>query len=578
MNLNRINSEINRQERNKLNENWQLIEQGIDEAKEVANALLDAEIDTAALQTDIRNKLNQLEQNYAPELSSLSSQLADIQNETSFADKMRTMKRDGLGFYSINILGDSISHGANAPKIYDDAWTAILRKALQIELNTKNHGFVNLMSPIMNSKGSYSDLLYFSNPVSGWVRTEVSDYLGFCKITSSTPNATYMGTFQKYFKINKIGISVIKNSSSGTVNFVVKKLGEPTESTFSILNLNNATEAKEIIWLDTSNLSADIDYIKLVNVNGTNTITGIYVIDDIDKPVVNNYARSGARISDLSDYVINTAFNTNVLFFCLGFNRATDMDTYLNKCKAAYDTFKPIVYVLDFCWDDGRADISAKLNEFAAYCNAKFIQTIPRVTDAQSLVDSGFLSDTSHPSVTGHKVIAEKVLYVIGTTFLSKESITKYLSTEIELAGVTDLINNGVLRYKGYIDTAHANYAYFKDLKIRLEVKPTGNFTPTELWLGSTNGTNLFLYTSSTTTNSWSAQLVNAAKGVSTFAQASWSTEGSFEGVLDLGITNSELKAIVARIPSGTKIPIINGVVTSFTTNKTNLYDLMKYN
>lgn len=78
MNLNRIDSALNRAERNKLNENWQKIEQGIEEAKEVSNALLESEIDNAALQTDIQTKLNQLEEDYAPQLASVTAQLAEI--------------------------------------------------------------------------------------------------------------------------------------------------------------------------------------------------------------------------------------------------------------------------------------------------------------------------------------------------------------------------------------------------------------------------------------------------------------------------------------------------------------------
>lgn len=511
-----------------------------------------------------------LEQKYTTRLNEVSSQLDKIKQDknSTLADKIRKFKIDALGFKSINILGDSITHGANALKIYDDSWSAIVRKSLQIEFNTKNYGFVNLMSPIANKIGTYKDIFVtFTN----WTKTEINDYLGFYKLSSNTPNQYFSLTFQKYFQINKVGLCFQKSSVAGSVKVEVFQLGG-IKKEFNI-NLNNSTTINTIEWLDISTLD-NIDYLKVINVNGENIATGIYIMDNLEDVTINNYARSGAKISDCTDYIIENTFNTNCLIFTLGHNGGTDLDNYFTKFKKAYDKYKPLVYVFDFTWTNSRKNIADKLKDFANYCNAPYVEIIDRVEDAQTLVDGGFLSDQSHPTEEGHRIIADKILATMKTTFLSKGSINKYMSIDEETTKVNNLINNGVIVYSGKFDVADNNYRYFKDMKLRVEIKPTGEFTPTELYLGKTTGGFLALFPDSSTTGSWSANLPKT-KGTHNIQQANWESAKPFVGILDIG---EDITEIYNTIPDNTRIKLVYAIVSEITTQKTSLYDLMKYN
>ena len=57
---------------------------------------------------------------------------------------------DMYGEKSINIIGDSISQGKNAEKLYDDSWAAIFKRAINEKFGTNNIGFVSF-----NASDSY---------------------------------------------------------------------------------------------------------------------------------------------------------------------------------------------------------------------------------------------------------------------------------------------------------------------------------------------------------------------------------------------------------------------------------------
>jgi len=254
--------------------------------------------------------------------------------------------------------------------------------------------------------------------------------MGFYKLTSSVAEQ-YVNAFiqDKTYKVNKVGIGVIKNSSAGTIEVTIIEGGTGAEILKQTVDLNNLSEAQEVLWFDVTS-AVSITAIKIVNKTGTNAVTGIYLIEDMNQPVINNYSRSGAKIEDLSDGLIDKLFNTNAIVFALGHNStASAIDSYLAKCVTAYNTYKPMVYVLDLTWTDARLDTANKLKQFAKDCNGLYIEVIPRVSDANELITSGFLSDVSHPTVFGHKEIAEKFLSAAKAPITSKRLITNYIET-----------------------------------------------------------------------------------------------------------------------------------------------------
>ena len=378
--------------------------------------------------TEALVKVNDLEGNYAPRLNEVTKQLAQTERvlKNNIIKRLSKSKVDPLGFKSINIIGDSISHGANAPYIYHDAWTAIFRNAMQLSFETDNYGFVNIMPPMSNTQGTYTDQIYTST---NWTRENTTDTPGFFQLKSSIPDQYIRLSVQdKKYQVNKVGVAVKKTTQGGEVNIKV------LSSTFSVVNEKTislqSTNQQDIIWLDTDN-SSDVHRVDITNLSGTNILTGVYLMDDMDNIVVNNYSRSGARIEDLSDSLIDKLFNTNVVVFALGHNsNPTNIDSYLEKCRVAYETYKPYVYVVDFTWTNARKLTGQKLEKFASDVNGEYIEIIERVENAKELIESGFLSDVSHPSVEGHRVIGESVLVAVKSPVTSKALINNFYNAQ----------------------------------------------------------------------------------------------------------------------------------------------------
>lgn len=308
-------------------------------------------------------------------------------------------KRDSYGLLSMNILGDSISHGANAENMYLDSWTSLLRKKFMEDLDTLNYGFINFLSPLFNEKGIYKDILTFKND--GWELVESRETIGFFEIKSSEVKTSYNGIFQEAIQLKEIILKANNTHNSGQIkielldenNEFIKeeiiKLGEEIKESLISINVYTNKKIKEI---------------KIINILGKNILSGIFIMFDKDKPVLNNYSRSGARIHDLEGDIIEKAFNTNTLIFSLGHNKCEDDDEYLKKCVEAFNKYKPRLIVLDFCWNEDNENTSIKLKDLASKCNSKYI-------DCRSFKKySWFLSDESHPTKEGHRFLFEKIV------------------------------------------------------------------------------------------------------------------------------------------------------------------------
>lgn len=500
----------------------------------------------------------------------LAETAAEATSSINYKTKLLKSTPNQKGFIACNIIGDSISHGANAPNMFDDSWTAILRKALQIDFNTKNHGFMNLMSPISGSVGTFTDLIYFPSANALWTKVNTTDTLGFFKITSSTANQGHKGFFQKTNKFfKKLGIGVIKNASGGTVDLKING------TVITTLNLNKATEAQEIVYVDVSSIAIFAD-LEFVNKTGTNTITGLYFMDDTNNFVVNNYSRSGARIEDLSDSLIDKLFDAKVVFFCLGHNYSADtiVNERLAKCVEAYNKYKPILYVVDLVWDKSRLITETQLKNFATQCNSPYIKIIDKVDNVQTLIDSGFISDVSHPTVEGHRLIAEKILATAKTTFLTKSSIVQFQTVQNDLQNTNEILYTGKVRYTGEFDKSDPNYSKFKDIKMRLELIPKNGYAPTAIYFGQADATYWALYDDPVSASSVSGNLPRTT-GTHQIKQASWNDATKpFDAMLNIGEGS---QALIEALPINTRIKFINPIVTAFTTRKTNIKDLIEF-
>ena len=77
----------------------------------------------------------------------------------------------------VNIIGDSISHGANAPKIPEQSYVGLFKKAADAEWQGGNYGFVSLLAAIDNASGVYKEIHTISRSGS-WQTLQTGDFLG----------------------------------------------------------------------------------------------------------------------------------------------------------------------------------------------------------------------------------------------------------------------------------------------------------------------------------------------------------------------------------------------------------------
>jgi len=350
--------------------------------------------------------------------------IQDLTSEISLktrtlSDAIRMMKRNSRGFYSMHNVGDSISQGANSDYSDNNSWAGAIRKAIQTEYNSSNYGFVNFYG-----MGTTVDITtsWTTHNVTGWnfatSGSSNDNALGFISLKTSVVGANTQTSFreQNTKKFNKVMLEVAKNNTAGILEVRING------NLMSTIDCNTTSPTTGIITIDTSSVGF-LNTIQVRNVSGSNELLNIWYVDDLDKVVFNNYANSGEKLTGLTDTRINGIFDCSVLFFSLGFNTVTDaeMDTIFAKCVTAYNTYKPLMFVNDFCWNTGRSNVSAKLKKFAKDTDSVYIQVINPVSNVSDLINSGFLSDIAHPTNAGHEVITNKILNVTNMSTRSKK-------------------------------------------------------------------------------------------------------------------------------------------------------------
>jgi len=342
-------------------------------------------------------------------ITGIKSQLADIANKKSFSELFPTFGLSDKDFmYSINVLGDSISHGANAPLIYDQSWVNLLKKAFLNYTNSNNWGYINPLCEISNAMGTYRDWLSVNTTIIGVTDPNV---IGRYKYVMTGVNTITL-TPRSYKKVNRVGFEFQKIATNGSVKIYIDNILNTTFDVLAATGTNSAV--RNFIDIKTGIFSS----IKLENVSGENPFVGAFFFDDVLKPVLNNYSLSGSSLFYTGDNVLDRVFDTNIMIFALGHNdsfAAEDITAKLNTCYAKWNVKKPFLIVLDFIWETDKQATSDKLKAFCDSCGGVYIEPFGnKVVDAQTFIDLGLLSDTSHPTIYGHRVIANKVAQALG--------------------------------------------------------------------------------------------------------------------------------------------------------------------
>lgn len=339
---------------------------------------------------------------------------------------------DMYGEKSINIIGDSISQGKNAEKLYDDSWAAIFKKAINKKFGTNNIGFVSF-----NANDSYGVItateIHKITPDEKWVKAN-------SHLAPNTPgNFNYTAGSFTGGAVFTIEVNRKEGGIDRHINgFYVYYVAGPTYGKFDVKVNGNLLKTINC-YNDTLNYCARTEFIALPencedqvkielikNGNGYEAVTlcGMSYIDDPSGVKVNNYSLSGIKLTDFSESLLKELSKANIVIFTLGTNDAgmkvpiegfkRQLQIVVDACKANGST----LIVGDFIWarnGDTTFGEKYKIALQGAANNAEgcFLDFTKLPLD--SVLDlKSEKKDSCHPKVEGHKLIAQNLCKFFG--------------------------------------------------------------------------------------------------------------------------------------------------------------------
>ena len=364
------------------------------------------------------------------------SALKEINDRTSdFTHSYSMSKNKGkswtwFGINQISFVGDSITHGANASDLDSESWAGIIKSSLLNKYGSKNQGFEKLYLSMSNTAQPKMDGFH------------VIENYGFDLVVDSTNLSQ-----SKY--VGQTGDSMIITPKAST-KFQIIYNGMTADGTFTIKTNENYNYPITINSKVTSNEGMPYyatefhvnkgDSIIIEVTNGTVELLGVLYYQDRSDLFVNNYGRSGAKLSEVSDEVLQMWSQSSLSFFALGHNDSFFPDTIetfrekITKMISYYKASKCYVVVLDFLWTlDKDNAFRVELQRMATELNAPYIsfteEIYGRAVASQQWIDDGFLSDASHPSIRGHQIIADVIAQRLSLGLKSFESSFNKIAT-----------------------------------------------------------------------------------------------------------------------------------------------------
>ncbi len=309
-----------------------------------------------------------------------------------------------LGGETISVFGDSITQGANCPDIPNESYIGIVRKELNARYASGNYGFVSMHSKMSNTSGVYQEIHQVS--ANGFNSTSNGKYINAMAYVGSTQGSTI--DIEVYERFNEAYVYYYACDGYGAFDVLVNG-----EVVMSVDCSEGTTEA--LMVSDPVDISAyDNAEIQIkITRAGQVVITGMAYYDDPADFVINNYALDGLRLTQLSDEVIDQICDADTVIFALGFNDSynDDADVFSQKINKVIEAVKKYgckLYVNDFVWtgDAATNHYKLELQRLAEECSGTYIDYVGEI--GQEMLDA--MGDWAHPSVEGHRLIAELLL------------------------------------------------------------------------------------------------------------------------------------------------------------------------
>ena len=350
-----------------------------------------------------------------------------------------------FGEISINIIGDSISQGLNSEKLYDNSWAALFKKAIGNRFDAYNIGYTSLNCEDISSGYTNREIHTVTSQSGTWNRFSHSTCKttpGNCRYESPADSGTD-STLRISLDRNKDGIDRHINGfyiyyTAGTEygSFEVKINGNVVATVNCVSEILNECARSKYIALPAgcgNELTIDIvkkETDKKVSVNG---------ISYIDKPntvTVNNYSLSAIKLNDYDDALLEKLCQANIVIFTLGTNDvygAIKPNLFVRKLEIVKKACKEngsILIVGDVIWPrdydvNFGSRYKAALKACAEEANGYYIDfcTLYAENPSSFLSDNiaepkdengNYPKDPSHPSIEGHRLMADKLCEFFG--------------------------------------------------------------------------------------------------------------------------------------------------------------------
>ncbi|WP_394899455.1 BppU family phage baseplate upper protein [Clostridium paraputrificum] len=354
-----------------------------------------------------------IEEKYTERLNEIDSSLEEIENIEHIPYKLdrKTTYLNRFGWNCINLVGDSILHGANAPDIYKQSWGELIKKSLQEKYNSNNQGFEKgfcyMKNTVAEMKGFHEITL---NEDDSWqkVNNNTSICLSYYYTMSRSKKLSFKPKKSSKFRIIFEGLT-----NGGTFKYYTKsgKWGVKTQSTNQSADSSGLPFYSEEMRCDLGD-----EIIIESDASGTEVrILGIQYYENEKDIMINNYGRSGATLSNVPDKTLELWADCQILFFSMGHNDSFYPDDFgkftdrINKLIEYIKKYNPFVIVNDFVWaKEPSFHIRSELKRLADETGGIYIpytEILPYGTNVQNWINGGFLSDGSHPTPNGMRII-----------------------------------------------------------------------------------------------------------------------------------------------------------------------------
>lgn len=332
---------------------------------------------------------------------------------------------DMFGEKSINIIGDSISQGLNSEKMYDQSWASLLKKSLYKKYGSNNIGYVSLLDGTDQNGFVCKEIHTITDKTGNWTKKYgVESSLTPGNLSYTASSFTEGATLE--FKLNRKADGIDRHINGFYVYHVAGatygkyqvKVNGQVVTTVDCAQATSNTCARSPYIAIPAGCGDDItiEIVKLTNGYEPVTITGISYIDKPGAVTVNNYSISGIRLVDIDDSVLEQLAKANFVIFTLGTNDAgtnADIDEFQRKVNIVVNACKKngsTLIVGDVVWARYGNDYWATgykniLRQAAVDANGYFIDFTTLPLSKVLKTDK----DICHPTIEGHKLMAEKL-------------------------------------------------------------------------------------------------------------------------------------------------------------------------